>query len=74
MRRIDIFKVSTVEQVADQLCELISSSYDDCRTCPATDTCRKNHTGFIDWLLEDSTTKLEDRIIQETMALIDDGK
>lgn len=85
MKRQDLFKYGTVEQIAEELCNAIDNisredEFNNCNICPASNTCRRGHTGFIDWVLDDVAAdidglkELEERIIQETLTLIDDGK
>lgn len=37
----------TKEDLVNLFCDLFQK---DCDNCPATNTCRIGHTGFIDWL------------------------
>lgn len=49
----------TDEELAEFLCDLVpeSDEYDDCCMCPATKTCKRGHTGFIDWLKAEAEEK-----------------
>lgn len=63
MTRLEYIKTCNSEQLAKMFCKVIETAFDNyendykvvvrfCDHCPATDSCHKNHAGFIDWLEE----------------------
>ena len=47
----EIFRKGTIEQQADLLCDIfLMNDALTCEECPAAQTCRPHHSGFIDWL------------------------
>ena len=45
----------TLKELAEKICENLSNYENDCAgckdgSCPATEYCRHNHKGMVDWL------------------------
>ena len=66
MTRLELLRTGTAQEIAKTLCEEIDDWWADtidagkgidydisvCEICPARETCKPGHVGFLDWLEE----------------------
>jgi len=53
MTRFDKLKTMDIKDVATELCVAISDHIEDCKQCPFTDRCGREHNGALDYLTEE---------------------